>query len=219
MEEVSFPEEVIGLEYHFLPFDRQAEVDAVLRALQADSQFEFMLAVLYVTVNGRPLRAESRPSRHLIHKLLQALDNEDGAGMLYASPYNQLGQESRVIDDPRLEWWDFDLAERLRELPDLNSIRAFLEYGTGQSMGRPRDQASTLHDHLIHGLTGVSKKCSIWGCARINTFDGPPTDPDEEGVWPADGVSPWFHGVFWDDLLFILNPTESTLTILAITSR
>jgi hypothetical protein len=38
-------------------------------------------------------------------------------------------------------------------------------------------------------------------------------------VWPALEVSAWFHGVFWDDLLFVLNPEESTFVMLALTSR
>ena len=60
---------------------------------------------------------------------------------------------------------------------------------------------------------------AIWACANIQDLSGGSASPcaPGEGVWPAADVSPWFRGVFWDDLLFLLNPPESTLTILALT--
>ena len=46
-----------------------------------------------------------------------------------------------------------------------------------------------------------------------------PRPPEtREALWPAEDVSPWFRGVFWDDLLFILSADESTLSVLALTS-
>src|SRR3989442_14735798 len=118
MEEHSIPEETVGLSYHFLPPNRQAAVDHVLRVLQQDSRLEFLLAVLEVTINDRHLSSSTRPTRSLLKKLLQALDEEDGEGMVYGSPYNQLGRNDRMAGEPRFEWWDFDLADRLRPLPD-----------------------------------------------------------------------------------------------------
>ncbi len=218
-EEISIPEEIVGLDYHFLPLDRQSAIDEALRALQRDSRLEFLLAVFHVTINGRPLSPGTRPTRSLLNKLLQALDQEEGAEMLYGSPYNDLGARRGEM---RLEWWDFDLAEVLLETRGLRSVKAFLRYGTGQAPGRSAEEAKRLHDRLLRGLVGTSRTTAVWSCTKLRLFT-----PDErlgsserirDGIWPADGVSPWFHGVFWDDLIFVLNTAESTLCVLAITS-
>lgn len=212
-------EETVEMNFHFLPAERQAEVDEVIRALQEDGRLEFMLGVLEIRINDRRLSPSTSASGALLRKLLQALDQEDGAMLLYTSPYNQLGQSGRSDEEPRIEWWDFELGDRLVRFEDLRSVRAFLEHGTGSSYGRPREEARRLHDRLLHGLAGDSTGYAIWGCSNIQT-------PGENrmgvspsaGIWPAEDVSPWFHGVFWDDLIFILNPAESTLVVLAITS-
>ncbi|MFN3649827.1 MAG: hypothetical protein ACK47B_09605 [Armatimonadota bacterium] len=220
-------DEVIELSFHFLPPARQGEVDSVIRALQADPQFEFMLTVLEIEVNGRRLSPETPPSQALMRKLLEALDEEDGEVMLYGSPYNQLGDPARAElneELQRIEWWSFEVADRLCRFPELRSLRMFLEHGTGRGAGRSAQEARELHDRLLHGLVGDSQSFGIWGCTNVRGFD-PPRDPAAEpeqsscGLWPAADVSPWFHGVFWDDLLFVLNPPESTLAVLAITSN
>ena len=222
-EEKTIPEEILGLSYHYLSSERQAEVSRVLQALQEDAHLEFLLAVFDVTINDRPLRRNVRPGRATLGKLLQALDEEAGAEMLYASPYNHLGHGERVPEEPRIEWWDFDLAEFLYEFADLRSLLAFLEHGTGLGTGRPAQNARELHDRLLKALVGDSKLYTVWSCVNVQTSGDqgvlralPET---EDRVWPAEDVSPWFHGVFWDDLIFILNPEESTLTVLAITSQ
>jgi hypothetical protein len=213
----SIPEEIVGLSFHFLPPERQAQVDEALRALQQDPRLEFMLAVLTVTLHDRPLAPATAPSPGLLSKLLQALEESEGAVMLYSSPYNELGSREFA---PRLDWWNFDLGESLYRFPDLHSIRAFLEHGTGNGRGRGPAEAQRLHDLLLRGLIGDSTNFAVWSCSNVRTPGGSdPTADGDTGVWPADDVSPWFHGVFWDDLLFILNPQESTLSILAITSR
>lgn len=214
------PEETVGLSYHFLPPDRQAEIDAVLRVLEEDPRLEFLLVVLAVTINDRPLSASTPPSRGLLRKLLSALDAGDGEMMLYASPYNGLGREQEQKGElPRIEEWNFDLADRLRELPNLRSVRAFLEHGTGFARHRPPEIARQLHDRLLHALLGGTPRFAVWGCTDVRTGRQPARAEAPPGLWPADDVSPWFHGVFWDDMLFILNPAESTLTLLALTSR
>jgi hypothetical protein len=221
-EEASIPEEIVELSYHFLPPQRQSEIDEALRALQEDTRLEFMLAVLEVRINDRGLSPTTPPSRSLLHKLLQALDEESGAVMLYTSPYNDLGAGRGSEASERLEWWNFDLAPRLCRFQDLRSVRAFLEHGTGRARGRDREEAQRLHDRLLHGLVGDSTSYSIWGCSNVRTPGRQQADTEYgagEGVWPAEEVSPWFHGVFWDDLLLILNPVESTLVVLALTSE
>lgn len=220
-EEGGIAEETVEMSFHFLPAGRQKEVDDAIRALQEDGRLEFMLGVLEVRINDRPLSPSSPASPVLLRKLLQALDQEDGAMLLYGSPYNQLGNIDRTGDEPRVEWWNFDLGDRLVCFEDLRSIRAFLEHGTGSSYGRPREEARRLHDRLLHGLIGDSKGYRIWGCSIIQTpgQGGKPASVGaDQGIWPAEDVSPWFHGVFWDDLLFVLNPAESTLIVIAITS-
>jgi hypothetical protein len=214
----SIPEEVIELSYHYLPPARLAEVDAVLKALQDRTALEFLLAIFEVQWNGRALSAATPPGRSVLNKLLQALDQEEGMDLLYSSPYNDLGRP----DKPPLrhEWWNFDLADQLCTFQDLRSIRIFLEYGTGTSPGHSAEAARLLHDRLLRALVGDSKNYGIWACADIRGVAGdrPAMSCGEgEGVWPASEVSPWFRGVFWDDLVFLLNPPESTLTVLAIT--
>jgi hypothetical protein len=147
------------------------------------------------------------------------MDHPDGVSMLYTSPYNDLG-ERRPDREPRVEWWDFDLADKLCSFPNLRSVWAFLQHGTGVTQGRSPHDAQRLHDTLLHGLVGDSPAYAIWGCTDIQMPGaGVPISPCAGGgLWPAGEVSNWFHGVFWDDLLFILNPPESTLTVLAITS-
>ncbi|MCC2669569.1 MAG: hypothetical protein K0Q72_2040 [Armatimonadetes bacterium] len=222
-EENSIPEEVVGLEYYFLPPDRMTRVDVALRALQGDLHLEFLLAVLRVTINDRPLSPTSRPTRGVLRKLLLALDEEDGEALIYESPYNDLGAGQRDADEDeeRLTWWDFDLAEDLCEFSELRSVRIFLEFGSGTSTGRPANEAKALHEMLLQGLLGESRNYAIWGCADVRA-PGQPWSPGKcgkaGGVWPAEKVSPWFRGVFWDDLLFVLNPAESTLTVFAVTS-
>jgi len=211
-------EEIVELEYYFLPPDRQAEVDYVLRALQEHTRLEFLLAVFKITVNDRPLGLDARPTRALLNKLLQSLNEEDGITMLYTSPYNELGVP--LEGERRVEWWNFDLAEQLYRFPALQSVRAFLEHGTGTSPGRPAEEAQRLHDLLLHGLTGSSANYGIWGCTDVRSATHAPAAPEAPSgaaAWPAEDVSPWFHGVFWDDLVFILNPAESTLAVLALT--
>jgi hypothetical protein len=218
--EPGVPEEIIGLEYHFLPPERQTKIDLALRGLQADLHLEFMLAVLRVTINNRPLNGATPPTRALLRKLLQAMDTEDAEVMLYESPYNDLGAGRRE-EEPRITWWDFDIADELCEFQDLRSVRAFLEFGSGTSSGHPKSEAQALHDLLLQGLVGDSTNYAIWGCANVRTAGAPEPSANcgaNGGLWPAEHVSPWFRGVFWDDLLFILNPPESTLSILAITS-
>lgn len=217
--EDAHPEEIVGLGFHFLPPDRQAEVDLVLRALQEDSRFEFMLAVFDVSFHDRPLGRAALPTRSLLRKLLQALDQPDGVSMLYTSPYNDLG-ERRADHPPRVEWWDFDLADRLCSFSNLRSVWAFLQHGTGVKQGRQTRDAQHLHDTLLHGLVGNSPSFAVWGCADIQLPGtcGATRPSDAGGVWPATEVSNWFHGVFWDDVLFIINPPESTFIVLAMTS-
>lgn len=222
-EEKTIPEEILGLSYHYLSSERQAEVSRVLQALQEDAHLEFLLAIFDVTINDRPLRPGVRPSRVTLAKLLQALDEEAGAEMLYASPYNQLGHGERVPEEPRIEWWDFDIAEFLYEFADLRSLLAFLEHGTGLGVGRSAQNARELHNRLLKALVGDSKHFTVWSCVNVETpgvkgvlRSDPETD---DRLWPAEDVSPWFHGVFWDDLIFVLNPEESTLAVLAITSQ
>jgi hypothetical protein len=216
----SIPEEIVDLEFHFLSPERQAEVDFVLRALQEDARLEFMLAVLEVRINDRRLTPATVPSRALLKKLLQALDEESGVMMLYTSPYNQLGEDRGTV--ARVEWWNLDLGDSLLPFPDLRSLRAFLECGTGTARGRSPGEATALHDMLLHALVGETRSYGIWGCSDVRTAgtaaavgSGGPG----ESIWPAADVSPWFHGVFWDDLLFVLNPAESTLSALAVTSH
>jgi hypothetical protein len=219
--EQSIPEEVVGLEYFFLPPDRLTQVELALRALQADRHLEFMLAVLSVTINDHRLPPQQPAGRATLRKLLQTLDEANGELMLYESPYNDLGAARREEFPERITWWDYDLADRLCEFPDLHSVRAFLEFGSGTSAGRSAVEAQALHDFLLHGLVGASTNYVVWGCTNIRTPGVPPSSKDcgaEGGIWPAEVVSPWFHGIFWDDLLFVLNPQESTLSILAITS-
>lgn len=220
-DEQSIPEEVVGLEYFFLPPDRLTKVDLALRALQTDMHLEFMLAVLSVTINDRRLPANVRAGRPVLRKLLQTLDEASGELMLYESPYNDLGAGKRDELEERITWWDFDLAESLCEFTELRSVRAFLEFGSGTSAGRPATEAKALHDFLLQGLVGDSTTYGVWGCTNIRSPGVPAGSPDcraDGGIWPAEVVSPWFHGVFWDDLLFVLNPVESTLAVLAITS-
>jgi hypothetical protein len=220
-EEQSIPEEVVGLEYYFLPPERLTKVDLALRALQADLHLEFMLAVLSVTVNDRRLAPGAPAGRPLLRKLLQTLDEASGELMLYESPYNDLGAGRRDDHQERITWWDFDLAESLCEFQELRSVRAFLEFGSGTSTGRTAAEAQALHDFLLTGLVGDSSSYRIWGCTNVRAPGLPGGSPDcgaEGGIWPAEVVSPWFRGVFWDDLLFVLNPVESTLAVLAITS-
>lgn len=220
-EEQSIPEEVVGLEYFFLPPDRLTKVDLALRALQADRHLEFMLAVLSVTINDHRLPASGPASRSVLGKLLQTLDEANGELMLYESPYNDLGIGRREEFPERITWWDFDLAESLCEFPELHSVRAFLEFGSGTSTGRSATEAKALHDFLLQGLVGDSKSYAVWSCTNIRTPGVLPGSVDcgaGGGIWPAAGVSPWFRGVFWDDVLFVLNPQESTLSVLAITS-
>ncbi|MGV3722403.1 MAG: hypothetical protein ACO1SX_15960 [Actinomycetota bacterium] len=220
-EDPGFPEEIIGLEYFFVPPERQTKLDLALRALQADAHLEFLLTVFAVTINDRPLNPWAPPARDVLRKLLQALDAEHAELMLYESPYNDLGVGRRDDSEDRITWWDFDIAEQLCQFRDLRSVRAFLEYGSGTATGRPAADAQAMHDLLLQGLVGDSKSYGIWGCANVQTAGAP--EPSEAcgpdgGVWPAEDVSPWFKGVFWDDLLLVLNPMESTLSILAITS-
>jgi hypothetical protein len=219
--ENSISEEVVGLDYHFLPAERLEAVTEVLRALQEDFRLEFMLAVFDVTINERRVSSTMPPSRTFLRKLLQALDEEDGAAMLYTSPYNELGMERGREREARVEWWDFDLADRLCQFDELRSIRAFLEHGTGATRGRPAGEAQRLHDRLRYGLVGDAPEVGIWGCSDIRTPDAGLRSScgSGEGMWPATEVSSWFHGVFWDDLVFVLNPAESTLSVLAITSE
>lgn len=216
----SIPEEIIELTYSFLPPARQAEVDGAVRALQEDARLEFLLAVLEVKINDRRLSPQLPPGRPLLKKLLQALDEEEGAMMLYSSPYNHLGRTDRPDADPRLEWWDFDIGDQLHRFPDLRSIRAFLEHGTGFALGRPPAEAQQLHDQLLHGLVDDCEGYAIWACSDVRTAGqlGTRTSDPDRGVWPATDISPWFHGVFWDDVIFILNPAESTLVVFALTS-
>ena len=220
-EEASVPEEVVELRYYFLPLPRQTAVDSVLRALQADPLLEFLLAVFEVSVNDRHLSPTTPPSRGLLRKFLQALDEPDGVMMLYSSPYNDLGMRPASEDEePRLEFWNLEIADRLCEFRELHSVRAFLEHGTGSAAGRSAAEARALHDQLLGAIIGSSGSYSIWACTDVRSPGQPGTaqcGPDE-GVWPAEQVSPWFHGVFWDDLIFVLNPPESTLTVLALTS-
>jgi len=218
-DDPGIPEEIIGLEYYFLPPERLRKVDLALRALQEDTHLDFLLAVFGVTLNDRPLNPWVPPGRDTLRKLLQAMDAEHAAGMLYDSPYNDLGSGRR--DEPRVTWWDFDIADQLCQFRDLRSVRAFLEYGSGTALGRPAAEAQALHDLLLLGLVGDATNHRIWGCANVQTQGAP--EPSEAcgsdgGVWPAEEVSPWFKGVFWDDLLLVLNPSESTLSILAVTS-
>lgn len=229
IDERSIPEEILGLAYHYLPPQRQAEVSAVLQALQEDAHLEFLLTVLDVTVNDRPLNPATPPSRSLLKKLLQALDAESGEYMLYHSPYNQLGLGERAQNEHRIEWWDFDIGEYLYRFPDLRSVLAFLEHGSGNAPGRAAAEAQALHDRLLTALIGRDgspgeiANFGIWSCLDVRTpgASRPPleTPEIEERLWPAEDVSPWFHGVFWDDLLLLLNPPESTLTVLALTSQ
>jgi hypothetical protein len=220
-EEQSVPEEVVGLEYFFLPPERLTKVDLALRALQSDMHLEFMLAVLSVTINDRRLPANRAAGRPVLRKLLQTLDEASGELMLYDSPYNDLGAGRHDEIAERQTWWDFDLAERLCEFKELRSVRAFLEFGSGTSTGRSAAEARGLHDFLLTGLVGDSTSYVVWSCTNIRTPGVPVSKTDcgaDGGIWPAEVVSPWFHGVFWDDLLFVLNPVESTLAVLAITS-
>jgi len=220
-EEQSIPEEVVGLEFFFLPPERLTKVDLALRALQADMHLEFMLSVLSVTINDRRLPPNVPGGRSLLRKLLQTLDEASGELMLYESPYNDLGAGRRDDSEQRITWWDFDLAKSLCEFQELRSVRAFLEFGSGTSAGRTAAEAKTLHDLLLQGLVGESAAYTIWGCTNIRAPGLPLGSADcgeDGGIWPAEVVSPWFRGVFWDDLLFVLNPLESTLTILALTS-
>lgn len=220
-EEKNVPEEVVGLEYFFLPPERLTKVDLALRALQSDMHLEFMLAVLSVTINDRRLAANRSVGRPVLRKLLQTLDEASGELMLYDSPYNDLGAGRRDGVEARHTWWDFDLAENLCEFQELRSVRAFLEFGSGTSTGRSAAEAKSLHDFLLEGLVGDSTSYTVWGCMNVRTPGVPVSKADcgkDGGVWPAEVVSPWFRGVFWDDLLFVLNPVESTLAVLAITS-
>lgn len=222
-DEKTISEEILGLSYHYLSPERQAEVSRVLQALQEDAHLEFLLAIFDVTVNDRPLSPGVRPSRVVLGKLLQALDEEAGVEMLYASPYNHLGLGERVQDEQRIEWWDFDIADYLYEFVDLRTILAFLEHGTGSGVGRSAENARALHDRLLKALVGNSRLFSVWSCLYVETpgVKGKPRAMPEtdERLWPSEDVSPWFHGVFWDDLIFVLNPEESTLTVMAITSQ
>src|SRR5690349_4357554 len=136
-DEPGIPEEIIGLEYFFLPPDRQTMVDLALRGLQADKHLEILLAVFAVTINDRPLSPTAPASRQALRKLLQALDAEDAEMMLYESPYNDLGAGRRDEEEPRITWWDFDLADQLCQFKNLRSVRAFLEFGSGTAVGRP----------------------------------------------------------------------------------
>lgn len=222
-DENTIPEEILGLSYHYLSPERQAEVSRVLQALQEDAHLEFLLAIFDVTVNDRPLSPNVRPSRAVLAKLLQALDEEAGAEMLYASPYNHLGIGERIQEEPRLEWWDFDISEFLYEFADIRTLLAFLEHGTGSGTGRPARSARELHDRLLKALVGESRLFTVWSCVNVETPGVQAAlralPETEERLWPAEDVSPWFHGIFWDDLIFVLNPEESTLTVLAITSQ
>jgi hypothetical protein len=218
--EEAIPEEIVGLTYHFLPPERQAEVEETLGALCDDLHLEFLLAVFEVTINDRPLPASAAPTRALLNKLLQALDGPDGISMLYESPYNGLGG-CAPQSAARVEWWNFDLAQSLLEFPDLRSLRAFLEHGTGGGHGRSAVRAQELHEGLLHGLIGDTMGCGIWSCCDVRVPGEERRAPGRgmgEEIWPAQDVSPWFYGVFWDDLIVLLNPVESTLTLLALTS-
>lgn len=220
-EETSVPEEIVELSYFFLPHQRQTAIDSVLRALQADPHLEFLLAVFEVSLNDRHLSPSTPPSRGLLRKLLQALDEPDGVMLLYTSPYNDLGLHPAAEEEERrLEFWDLEIADRLCEFGELRSVRAFLEHGTGSAAGRNAVEARALHDQLLGAIVGSSGSYSIWACTDVRSpgQGGPAPCGPSEGVWPAEQISPWFHGVFWDDLIFVLNPPESTLTVLALTS-
>lgn len=212
-------EEIVELSHRFLPPTRLVAVETVLRALCEDRNLEYLLAILDVTLNECRLPPAAPPDRLLLHKLLQALDEAHGEFLLYESPYNEL--VGMPAEELRVTEWSFDLAPVLCEFKRLQSVRAFLEHGTGLGEGRSRRDAQVLHDELLQALVGVSTNYAIYGCANIRTMSvedrGQVADCD--GIWPAAGVSSWFHGVFWDDLIFILNPPESTLVVLALTSR
>jgi hypothetical protein len=213
------PEEIVGLSFHFLPPERLADLEEPLRALEEDAHLEFLLAVLHVTVNDRPLTPTAPPSAGLLRKLLQALDEADGGVLLYTSPYNDLAARN-APQEPRVELWSFDIAHGLCEFPDLHSVRAFLEHGSGTALGRPTAEAQRLHDRLLRGLVGDSRSYRIWSCSDVSAAGGSaPSAACEGKIWPAEDISPWFHGVFWDDLLLVVNPPESTLGVLALTSR
>jgi hypothetical protein len=219
--EETIPEEVVGLNYHFLPPDRQSEVEQALEALCDDTHLEFLLAVFDVTINDRPLPRTAPASRTLLNKLLQALDGPEGISMLYESPYNELTCGAEMEREARIEWWNFDLAQSLLEFSDLRSVRAFLQHGTSGGRERSPARAQELHDLLLRGLVGDETGHAIWSCSDIRVPGEERRVPGRgsgEEVWPAQDVSPWFYGVFWDDLIVILSPAESTLTLLALTS-
>ena len=215
----SIAEETVELSHHFLPPERLVQVEAVLGALAEDPHLEFLLAVLDVTINDSRLPPNLPPTRFVLHKLLQALDEADGEMLLYESPYNQLA--GRDPEEIRVEPWNFDLAPVLLEFKRLQSVRAFLEHGTGKGHGRGPQDAQGLHDTLLAALVGDSTNFAVYGCANVRTMSAEEREhvSPEEGLWPAESVSSWYHGVFWDDLLFVLNPPESTLSILALTSH
>lgn len=211
-------EETITLEYHFVGPERQAALDRVLRQLQEGTNLRFLLAILEVRINDRTLSPNHAPTRALLRKLLAAMGASGGEQMLFFSPYNNLGLHPEADEEPVVYPWDFDLADELHEFSDLRSLRVFLETGTAYSRGVGRQKAQELHDAFWQALTGGGENARVWGCLDI-VMPGTPQPPktgQSEGVWPADDVSDWFDGVFWDDCLFIINPQESTFSILAL---
>lgn len=224
-EPPSISEEVIGLSYHYLTADRQAEIDTVIRVLQEDQRFDFLLAIFAVTINDRPLAPETRPTRALLKKILAALEGDLGPTMLYSSPYNELGDPTHPRQS-RVDYWDLDIADYVHQFRDLQTVRAFLRHGTGRCLvpaGRSPEDARLLHDMFFRALTGRDPdsrgaRCGIWGCCNIQGEPGDNPIEGAMGLWPAEQVSGWYYGVFWDDLIAILNPSESTLILLALTS-
>ena len=217
-EDEGVAEETLTLEYYFVGPERQATLDRVIRQLQEGTNLRFMLAILEVRINERTLNPNQTPTRALLRKLLAAMGASGGEHMLFFSPYNSLGRHPEEDEEREVYPWNFDLSEELHEFSALRSLRAFLESGTAYSRGVGRQKAQELHDAFWRALTGGGEHARVWGCLDIVTpgTPQPPKTGQSEGLWPADDVSEWFDGVFWDDCLFVINPHESTFSVLAL---
>jgi hypothetical protein len=115
--------------------------------------------------------------------------------------------------------WDFSKFPFREPVDTLRGVHRVLKTGGAYTQGIGEEEASRSEERLRRGLQKDSASLLIF-CASNEDFRGEDVSNAfgvPEDLFELDKVSPWFEGIAWDGLMFILDPQHSVLNVIAYT--